>query len=86
MIVGTWYAAPLFFAPLRFAPARKTCKHIQTKFCIFDVRKQLEAADLERQLGCELLSNFVSLTSENNSRLCRYRRNLVVNCFQILYL
>ena len=59
---------------------------IALKFCIFVVLKQrLEQIGLN-VLGCELLSNFVSLSSWNNKRASRISLVRVVNCSQILYL
>ena len=37
-------------------------------------------------IGCDLLSNFVSLTSKSNLNASLARKWLVVICFQILYL
>ena len=37
-------------------------------------------------IGCELLSDFVSSFFEHNTTLFAKGGNVVVNCFQILYL
>ena len=59
---------------------------IALKFCIFVVLKQRKFRVAFGNYGCELLSNFVSLSSWNNYRLFWSVAKRVVNCSQILYL
>ena len=56
------------------------------KFYIFDILIQQTNTQLSTYLGCDLLSNFISLIFWYN--LSKLHRNvkLVVICFQILYL
>ena len=59
---------------------------IALKFCIFVVLKQHVVKVITTRLCCELLSNFVSLSSWNNLAEVDWTLNIVVNCSQILYL
>ena len=70
----------------RAYPWAKPQLWIALKFCIFVVLKQPRTRHLNHQTGCELLSNFVSLSSWNNWLIFKKCRTGVVNCSQILYL
>ena len=59
---------------------------IALKFCIFVVLKQLIIMMILTLHRCELLSNFVSLSSWNNAVRKSLIVAVVVNCSQILYL
>ena len=59
---------------------------IALKFCIFVVLKQLMLEIRVAPARCELLSNFVSLSSWNNEAQWEFAARGVVNCSQILYL
>ena len=41
---------------------------------------------VQRAAGCELLSDFVYSFFEHNLVTSVYKRSVVVNCFQILYI
>ncbi len=56
------------------------------RFCIFDIDKQPVICLSDGDVGCDLLSDFVSLTSTNNTYGVWRHRRVVVICFQILYL
>jgi len=59
---------------------------IAFKICIFDFQKQRWLWRSAHNVGCELLSKFVSLTFRNSAKQVTVRGNFVVNCFQNLYL
>ena len=59
---------------------------IAFRFCIFDLEPQPLLACRIVRGGCELLSDFVSLTLSHNIELAGMLCSSVVNCFQILYL
>ena len=65
---------------------KKSMLWIALKFCIFVVLKQLPHFIAGNSMRCELLSNFVSLSSWNNKELPQIFSRGVVNCSQILYL
>ncbi len=59
---------------------------IAFKICIFDFQKQRCRKRFLSIFCCELLSKFVSLTFRNSIRIFIVSGQLVVNCFQNLYL
>jgi len=59
---------------------------IAFKICIFDFQKQHILFFTRLQFGCELLSKFVSLTFRNSHTEVINLWEIVVNCFQNLYL
>ena len=70
----------------RHSYARQALLWIALKFCIFVVLKQRPIAYRQCRWCCELLSNFVSLSSWNNECWTETLLRIVVNCSQILYL
>ena len=56
------------------------------RFFIFVQRQQLRTRKGWERSSCDLLSDFLSLSNGNNSRLLRSSSFTVVICFQIFYL
>ena len=59
---------------------------IAFRFCIFVLWTQWSTSAVNDGLSCELLSDFVYSFFEHNWRSCFRIFQIVVNCFQILYI